>query len=79
MAKKPMNFEQAIETLDGIVNRMNSGELALDESLKQFEQGITLIRECQQTLAKAEQKVQQLMQDDNGLHMIDWDEATNRE
>ena len=40
---------------------MEEGELTLEESLKAFEQGIKLTRECQQALDQAEQKVQLLV------------------
>ena len=63
MAKKPtkFNFEEALETLEGLVEAMEEGELSLEESLKAFEQGIKLTRECQSALEKAEQKVQVLV------------------
>lgn len=51
------NFETAITRLDKIVKDMENGDLSLDESLKKFEEGINLIRECQTALEDAEQKV----------------------
>ena len=42
---------------------MESGELSLDESLKAFERGVTLARQCQTQLSHAEQKIQQLTAD----------------
>lgn len=67
MAKKPtpFNFEEALETLEGLVEAMEDGELTLEESLKAFEQGIKLTRECQSALEKAEQKVQVLVSSDD--------------
>jgi exodeoxyribonuclease VII small subunit len=67
MAKKPtpFNFEEALETLEGLVQAMEDGELTLEESLKAFEQGIKLTRECQSALEKAEQKVQVLVSSDD--------------
>jgi exodeoxyribonuclease VII small subunit len=56
-------FENSIQELDTIVERMESGELSLDESLKLFEQGVKLTRSCQQTLAEAEAKIEKLMAD----------------
>lgn len=55
------DFEGSLKKLTAIVNNMESGELTLEQALKQFEQGITLARQCQQTLKEAEQRVQQLM------------------
>ena len=63
MARKAakFNFEEALETLEELVEAMEEGELSLEESLKAFEQGIKLTRECQTALEKAEQKVQVLV------------------
>jgi len=55
------SFEKSVEELDSIVDRMESGELSLDESLKLFEKGVKLTRECQKTLADAEAKIEKLM------------------
>jgi len=63
MAKKKTapDFEQSLQTLEALVERMESGELTLEKSLEAFEQGIRLTKECQQALREAEQKVQILM------------------
>lgn len=55
------NFEQALTELEAIVERMEKGELTLEDSLAQFERGITLARSCQEALKKAEQKVELLV------------------
>ncbi len=54
-------FEKSVQELDGIVSKMESGELSLDESLKLFEKGVKLTRECQKSLADAEAKIEKLM------------------
>ena len=59
------NFEEAMETLQELVEAMEEGELSLEESLKAFEQGIKLTRECQGALEKAEQKVQMLVKSED--------------
>lgn len=61
----PQKFEQSLEELEAIVTSLESGELSLEESLKVFEKGIQLTRGCQTALQEAEQKVQQLV-DQNG-------------
>jgi exodeoxyribonuclease VII small subunit len=61
--KTPFNFEAALAELEGLVDAMEEGELSLEDSLKAFEKGVKLTRECQQTLTQAEQKVQILMQE----------------
>lgn len=64
MAKKNDNFdfEKALKELEQLVEKMEQGDLSLEESLKQFERGIALTRACQEALSKAEQKVQILLQ-----------------
>ena len=60
---KTFNFEEALETLEGLVEAMEEGELSLEESLKAFEQGVKLTRECQGALEKAEQRVKILVKE----------------
>lgn len=56
-----MDFEKKLNRLEEIVQKMEKGELALDESLKLFEEGVKLSRECNQRLNEAEAKVKILM------------------
>ncbi|MFL7045544.1 exodeoxyribonuclease VII small subunit, partial [Vibrio cyclitrophicus] len=65
--KKPenMSFEAAIEELDGLVDQLENGDLALDDALKKFEErGISLARAGQSKLNDAEQRVSILLQND---------------
>jgi len=64
MARKPRatDLESSLESLEALVERMESGELSLEESLKAFEEGVRLTRQCQQSLQQAEQKVRVLME-----------------
>ncbi|OCA56388.1 exodeoxyribonuclease VII small subunit [Photorhabdus namnaonensis] len=59
-----MTFESSLKELEHIVARLESGELALEEALNEFERGIQLARQGQQTLQQAEQRVQILLNDD---------------
>lgn len=59
--KSAPDFEQAMQDLEDLVNNMESGELSLEASLKQFEEGVKLTRICQKALSEAEQKVSILM------------------
>lgn len=62
-----MDFEKKLNRLEEIVGKMENGELSLDESLKMFEEGVKLSRECNSQLAQAEQKVKVLLSvDENG-------------
>ena len=56
----PESFESAMEQLETLVSRMESGDLSLEESLKAFERGVHLTRFCQDQLQKAELKIQEL-------------------
>lgn len=77
MAEK---FEGAMKKLEGIVERMEKGDLPLDESLKLFEEGVKLIRFCSQELHKAEKKVELLTRDADGkLVAVPFEEKTEEE
>ncbi len=58
-----VHFEAALEELERLVARMEGGDLSLDESLKAFERGIVLTRQCSTALKEAELKVQTLTQE----------------
>ena len=62
--KKAYPFEASLEKLEAIVETMESGELTLEETLKAFQEGITLTRACQKALSEAQQEVKILMSDD---------------
>ena len=68
-----VNFEDALAELEGLVAKMESGKLSLDESLKAFERGVALTRHCTSALKEAELKVQTLT-DDGELEDYDGDE-----
>ncbi len=59
---RTLDFEQALGELETVVERLEHGELPLEEALKQFERGIALARSCQASLQQAEQKVAILLQ-----------------
>jgi len=64
--QEPLDFEAALGELEALVERMEAGETSLEESLRDFERGVELTRNCQQSLRDAEQKVQQLLDKDGG-------------
>ncbi|WP_027858977.1 exodeoxyribonuclease VII small subunit [Marinobacterium jannaschii] len=66
--KKAPDFEQSLTELEGLVGRMEQGDLSLEEALGAFEEGVKLTRECQQILEQAEQKVQMLVEKNGELH-----------
>lgn len=59
-----IDFESTLEQLEELVQQMESGELGLEASLKAFERGVKLTRQCQAALKNAELKVQALTADD---------------
>jgi len=56
------SFEKSLEELEKLVETMESGDLPLEDALKQFERGVTLARACQKALKDAELKVEQLIE-----------------
>jgi exodeoxyribonuclease VII small subunit len=58
---KELDFEQALSELEQLVERLERGDLPLDEALKTFERGVELTRHCQSSLKAAQQKVEILL------------------
>jgi exodeoxyribonuclease VII small subunit len=73
-AKKSIDFEESLDQLEELVDDMENGDLSLEDSLKAFEQGIKLTRECQTALVQAEQKVQMLIEKNGELERVSLDE-----
>lgn len=71
---KPYPFEKSLKKLEQLVERMEDGELSLEDSLKTFEEGIKLTRECQQALSQAEQKVKLLMEENGEITEADFED-----
>ncbi len=59
-------FEDAFQKLEGIVKKLEEGNLSLEDSLKAFEEGVRLSRFCSKKLDEAEKKVEILLKDSNG-------------
>ena len=57
---EPIGFEQALDELDSLVRRMESGQLSLDDSIAAYRRGAELARFCQGKLASAEQEIKRL-------------------
>lgn len=60
------SFEKSIETLEKIVEDLESGDLSLEASIKKFEEGIKLSKNCSKKLDETERKISVLMNNDNG-------------
>ena len=66
MAQKNQTFESSLGELEKIVRKLEDGELSLEESLKLFEDGVRLSRECQERLNAAERRIEILLKDEKG-------------
>ena len=65
--KVDINFEKALDELESIVEDLESGDLSLENSLKSFEKGIKLARQCREKLSQAELQVQKLIEEEAEL------------
>jgi exodeoxyribonuclease VII small subunit len=64
------NFETSLSSLEQIVRELERGDLALEDSLKLFEDGVRLARECQERLNQAERRIEVLMRDSDGRPVV---------
>ena len=62
--KDTVNFETSLKKLEKIIEKLEDGEISLEDSVKSFEEGIGLVKECQKQFSQAELKVKKLL--DNG-------------
>lgn len=65
MVKVKKNFEESMSELEKIVNKLETGDLSLDESLEQFTKGIDLYRYCNKVLNDVEGKIKVILKDDD--------------
>ncbi|MDA3977488.1 exodeoxyribonuclease VII small subunit [Gallibacterium sp. AGMB14963] len=72
-----LNFENTLTELEAVVNRLEQGDLSLEDALAQFEQGVNLAKQAQDRLANAEQRVQILLEKNSTAQLSDY--ATNVE
>ena len=61
------NFEEKMKSLEGITTELSKENINLDDALKLYEQGIKLVRECNEKLTAAERKIKILRTDSNGV------------
>ncbi len=69
-----LSFEGAMEKLEGIVDRLESGELPLEEALAAFEEGVALSRRCAGELDAAERRIEVLVEQGGALATEPFDE-----
>lgn len=72
-SKTEPSFEDALGQLEKLVDTMEQGDMSLDDSLKAFEEGIKLTRQCQKSLDEAEQKVKILLENNSDAELEPFD------
>ncbi len=76
VATQGESFESSLMRLEKIVRDLERGDLPLEESLKMFEQGVRLSRECQERLNEAERRIEVLLRDEEGRPVLGAFEGT---
>ena len=71
MNEKNMTFEQSMQRLEQIVRAMERGDVALDESLKLFQEGTELVRSCAKMLDEAQLQIQKVMTAPDGSPVME--------
>ena len=65
MSNSKNTFEESLKKLEKIVEKLEDGNVNLDDSIKSFEEGVALVKECQKQLSVAQIKIQTLLEDGN--------------
>ena len=74
MPKKKLNFEESLERLEEILSLLENGDAKLDDTLKLYEEGVSLVRACNQYLQTAEQTVKALqITPDGTAELVDFE------
>ena len=71
MEKSPQKFEESLRELEGIVEKLDQGDLDLEEALAAFEKGVALIRQLGDKLTEVERRVEVLTRDQGGLFQLE--------
>ena len=80
MGKRKLTFEEALKQLETIAEQIEQGKIGLEESITQYERGMTLVKQCREILSKAEHKIQLLQQRGNGtLSTADFAQPANED
>jgi exodeoxyribonuclease VII small subunit len=66
-ANEGLSFEQMMERLEKLVSHMERGDLSLEESIRSFEEGVKLVKQCTAVLGQAEKRIQRLTEEGAGL------------
>lgn len=63
-APEQLSFEQAVERVEAIVDRIESGKVGLEQSIAEYERGVALLKRCREILDRAEQRIETLAAQD---------------
>ena len=66
-AKKELNFEESLKKLEEIVKKLESGEVPLDDAIKEFNEAMTLAKNCDQRLKNAEEAITKIVNADGSI------------
>lgn len=66
-AKKELNFEESLKKLEEIVKKLESGEVPLDDAIKEFNEAMTLAKNCDQKLKNAEEAITKIVNADGSI------------
>ena len=69
MSNSKNTFEESLKKLEKIVEKLEDGNVNLDDSIKSFEEGVNLVKQCQKQLQDAELKVKKLLDDGSSLEI----------
>lgn len=75
--RKKLDYEAAVAELESLVEQLERGDITLEESLKLYERGVLLTRDCQEALQAADQKVQMLVKQAGNTTLVDFDSDTD--
>ena len=79
-AEPPLNFEGAMDRLEEIVDQMESGKMLLEELIVRYEEGMKLVKICQERLASAEQRIEIITRNNAGKPVVkDFEPAAEKE
>lgn len=73
-----LSFEQALAELEAVIDRIESGEVGLEESLKQYEAGMAMVQRCRAVLDKTEKRIAELTENTDGSLSVEGDEDEDR-
>jgi exodeoxyribonuclease VII small subunit len=74
-----LTFEQALRELQGIVEKLEAGEVSLDEAIEMYERGVKLSKYCMDKLLQAELRIKKIVKDElQGFTLVDFNDFNNK-